>query len=127
MYDMCFACGKNNPISLGLKFRQTDQNKVVAEFIPGLNHQGYDGIMHGGLVTTLLDEAMVTAIIKEGIEAVTAAINVRFKNPVPIGEKLTVIGYITGNKSRLITTAGYIENSRGEIVATAEAKFMKGS
>ncbi len=127
MYKMCFACGKDNPISLGLEFKKNGQQGVRAEFIPEPVHQGYDGIMHGGLVTTLLDEAMVTAIIVEGIEAVTAALNVRFKKSVPIGEKLTVVGYITRNKSRLIMAAGYINDSKGDTVASAEAKFMRNN
>ena len=127
MYDMCFACGKDNPISLGLKFKEIAENRVRAEFVPGTNHQGYEGIMHGGLVTTLLDEAMVTAITKQGIEAVTAAMEIRFRRAAAIGEKLNITGYITGHKGRLITTTAYIENMEGKAVARAEGKFMRNN
>jgi len=124
MYDMCFACGKDNPISLGLNFNSVGENKVTAVFEPGREHQGYEGIIHGGIISTLLDEAMVSAIIANGIEAVTAELTVRFKEETRLGEKLRVEGYITNNKSRLIFTEGILTNENGDIKAKARAKFM---
>lgn len=125
MYDMCFACGKDNPISLGLKFVNNGDNGVEAEFIPGQVHQGYEDIIHGGIVSTLLDEAMVTAIVNSGQEAFTAELKVRFKEEIRVGEKLMVTGYITGHKGRLIFTEGEICAKDGKIKARAKAKFMK--
>lgn len=124
MDDMCFACGKDNPISLGLKFKTISENKVVAEFNPKDEHQGYKGIIHGGIVSTLLDEAMVSAIAANGVEAVTAELNVRFKGEIRLGEKLRIEGYIKKQKSRLIFTEGIILNKDGEVKAKAKAKFM---
>ena len=124
-YPQCFACGKENPISLGLEFEQVAVQQVRAEFIPGPNHQGYEGIMHGGLVTTLLDEAMVQVIVAQGIEAVTAEIKVRFKSPVRIGERLSIFGKITGNKGRMVLTEGELHDQEGNILVLAEAKFIK--
>ncbi|MFP4661305.1 MAG: PaaI family thioesterase [Halanaerobiales bacterium] len=124
MYDMCFACGKDNPISLGLKFDSIDKNTVSTNFTPRIEHQGYEGIIHGGIVSTLLDEAMVTAIIASGIEAVTAELNIRFKEETRLGEKLEVKGYIVKQKSRVIFTEGIVANQNGDIKARAKAKFM---
>ncbi|MFW6034802.1 MAG: PaaI family thioesterase [Halothermotrichaceae bacterium] len=125
MYDMCFACGNDNPISLRLKFEKVADNKVEAEFIPKPVHQGYEGIIHGGIVSTLLDEAMVTAVIVQDVEAVTAEINIRFKEEIIVGEKLKIMGYTKGGKGRLVFTEGVIKNSNGKIKAKAKAKFMK--
>lgn len=124
MNDMCFACGKDNPISLGLKFESIGEDKVAAEFEPRAEHQGYEGIIHGGIVSTLLDEAMVSAIAAKGIEAVTAELNIRFKEETKLGEKLRIEGYISKQKSRLIFTEGVLSNQNGDIKARAKAKFM---
>jgi len=124
MYNMCFACGKDNPISLGLKFESIDENKVATYFTPKPVHQGYENIIHGGIVSTLLDEAMVTAIVASGLEAVTAELNIRFKEETKLGEILRVEGYIRKQKSRLIFTEGILTNQNGVIKAKAEAKFM---
>ena len=64
--------------------------KVLTEFIPQKIHQGYKDIIHGGLISTLLDEAMVKAALMQGMPAVTAEITVRFKNPLMVGEKAIV-------------------------------------
>lgn len=124
MCDMCFACGRDNPISLGLKFKSTADNKVAAFFEPRREHQGYEGIIHGGIISTLLDEAMVSTIAANGVEAVTAELTIRFKEETKLGEKLKVEGYITDHKSRLIFTEGILTNQNGDIKAKAKAKFM---
>ncbi|MEJ6952308.1 PaaI family thioesterase [Natronospora cellulosivora (SeqCode)] len=124
MYDMCFACGKDNPISLGLKFDLIDNNKVKAIFSPKEEHQGYEGIVHGGIVSTLLDEAMVSAIVAKGSEAVTAELKIRFKDSIKVGEELHIFGYISKEKSKMICTEGEIRNKEGQLKARGEAKFM---
>ena len=59
-YTWCFACGKANPIGLKLEFERTEEECSTA-FIPKREHQSYDGRMHGGLISTLLDEKCVFA------------------------------------------------------------------
>lgn len=125
MYNMCFACGKENPISLGLEFSKTDHNKVEADFIPLPEHQGYEGIIHGGIVSTLLDEAMVTAVNSLGLEAVTGELRVRFRQAMKVGEEVHIIGCVKKRRSKLLLTEGKIRDKTGQIVALAEAKFMR--
>ncbi|WP_233487025.1 MULTISPECIES: PaaI family thioesterase [unclassified Halanaerobium] len=126
---MCFACGEENPISLGLKFKKIDKNTVEAEFVPGKLYQGYDGIMHGGLVSTLLDEAMAYAVGARGVSAFTAEIKVRFKKAVKIGEKIKITGFYRDCYSKSIGTIHFteaeIKDEAGKVKAKAEAKFME--
>ena len=83
-YDMCFACGEQNPIGLHLHFFWIP-NGVLAFFTPRQEHQSYDGRMHGGLITVLLDEIMGNYLFrKEGVPAYTARIDLRFRTPVKI-------------------------------------------
>lgn len=123
---MCFACGRDNPISLKLDFKTDGEDKfrVTADFTPGRLHQGYDGIMHGGLITTLLDEAMAKVISFNGYKGLTAEIKVRFKESVKIGEKLKIVGILSDKRKKLILTESYLENQRGKVLASAEGKFM---
>ncbi len=121
---MCFACGEDNPISLKLKYHSVGINQVETKFVPEAEHQSYDGIMHGGLVTTLLDETMAKAITFKGLKAYTAEIKVRFKHQVQIGKELTITGQIEKRKSRLIFTRADIKNKEGEILAKSDGKFM---
>ena len=121
---MCFACGSDNPIGLGLQFEFSGENKVKAEFIPGEVHQGFDGIMHGGLVSTLLDEAMAKVINMKGIRGVTAEMKTRFKHPVKIGINLVVSGILKDRYKKIIYTEAELKDTSGKLYARAEAKFM---
>ncbi|ACL70324.1 PaaI family thioesterase [Halothermothrix orenii] len=121
---MCFACGPDNPISLNLDFKLTGDNTAEAVFIPGDVHQGYDGIMHGGLVTTLLDEAMAKVIALKGEIAVTAEIRVRFKHPVRIGERLRITGIFKKQRKKLIFTEAGLYDSDDTLLASATGKFI---
>ncbi len=121
---MCFACGKDNPISLGLEFVLDDKGRAVASFTPLDVHQGYNNIVHGGLVSTLLDEAMAKVIYLQGIKAVTAEMKTRFKKSLRIGEKVEVTGILLEKHHKLIFTEAYLKNESDEIIARAEAKFI---
>ncbi|ADQ14303.1 PaaI family thioesterase [Halanaerobium hydrogeniformans] len=126
---MCFACGEENPISLGLKFKKTSADIVEAKFTALKNHQGYNGIMHGGLVATLLDEAMAYAVGIKGITAYTAELNVRFKKALKIGEKVIIMGEYEKSLKRTIAVIHYcsaqILDSSDKLIAKAEAKFVE--
>jgi acyl-coenzyme A thioesterase PaaI-like protein len=118
----CFACGIENPIGLKLVF-ETNQEGVIAHFIPTKEYQGYVDMLHGGIISTLLDEAMAHAVIAKGHQAVTARMEVQFKKPIMIGEILCLKGRINQEKGRLIETYGEIEQN-GQITAAAKADFL---
>jgi|SRR6056297_3226670 len=122
---MCFACGEDNPISLGLKFIKTGEKTAQAEFVPKEVHQGFDGIMHGGLVTTLLDEGMAKVLNLNEIMALTAKLSVRFKKPVSINGNLVIKSEIIKNRAGLYFTKAELRDKKGELLAKAEAKFME--
>lgn len=93
-FDMCFVCGQKNPIGLKLNF--TRQGKEVkAEFTPGKLHQGWSGVVHGGIISSILDEAMSYAALFDGVNTITAKMQARFKRPVRIGEHLTITAHLT--------------------------------
>lgn len=119
--EWCFACGSSNPIGLKLKFRE-ENNTYISSFTPGPEHQSYDGIMHGGLISTLLDEIMARYLYAKGLTAVTAKLEVRFRNPTPIGQKLSICGWITSQRGKMYELAGKITLPDGTI--TAEAKSI---
>ncbi|MEG0797836.1 MAG: hotdog fold domain-containing protein [Acidaminococcaceae bacterium] len=123
-YTWCFACGQANPIGLKLKFSVTD-TECTTTFVPKREHQSYDGRMHGGLISTLLDEVMGNYLyLSTGKAAYTAKIEVRFRQPILIGEKLTVIGRKKRQKGRLVEMVGQIIKEDGVLAAEAEAKMM---
>lgn len=121
---MCFACGTENPIGLKLDFQLKDDH-VIAYFVPQNAHQGYPGMMHGGLVTTLLDEAMAKVLNMRQIVAVTATIDVKFRHKVPIGEKLTISGQLVKEGKRRCLLKSFLTNPSGKILAEASSVFIK--
>jgi len=116
----CFACGRLNPIGLKLEFTEQD-DKYISTFTAGPEHQGYDNIVHGGIVSTLLDEITARYIYHKGLNAVTARLEVRYRRPTPIGQKLTITGWITNQRGRLYELAGKIELPDGTVTAEAKA------
>jgi uncharacterized protein (TIGR00369 family) len=126
----CFVCGKNNPDGLHLKFEYPRPGTCRAEFVPAQKYQGWQGILHGGIVSTLLDEALAHAA--GGSEggggasgAVTAELTVRFKKPVKIGEKVVLAGKVTEDKGRMVEAESNISDHQGNVLASASGKLVR--
>jgi len=121
----CFACGEENPIGLNLSFSETEGG-VKAEFLPSREHQGYDGIIHGGIIATLLDESMVTLLNMQGIRAVTGRLNIRFKNPLKVGERVVVRAFFKDKRTSYFTLESEILNKETrDYVAVGKGLFLK--
>jgi uncharacterized protein (TIGR00369 family) len=120
----CFVCGEKNPHGLHLKF-SLHEGKVSSEFIPQKIHQGYKDIVHGGIISTILDEAMVKAALMQGIPAITAEITVRFRNPLIVGEKAIIEATITNINKRIIETSARIKKSDETLIAEGHAKLLR--
>ncbi|MDD4876242.1 MAG: PaaI family thioesterase [Dehalococcoidales bacterium] len=116
----CFGCGKDNPFSLKLDF-QWDGRIAKAEFIPAKLHEGWPGIVHGGIITTILDEAMSYATIFEGTNCVTAEIRVNFKRPVLVDEPLTINSSVTKKTRKIVETEACILSADGTLLAEGTA------
>lgn len=121
--EWCFACGPRNPIGLKLTFTE-ENDTYVSSFTAGPEHQGYDNIVHGGIVSTLLDEITARYIYYKGYNAVTARLEVRYRQPTPVGVKLTLTGWITGQRGRVYEMAGTITLPDGTVTAEAKATVM---
>jgi len=118
--DKCFACGPKNPIGLKLKF-SWDGQEVKAKFTPGEYHQGWAGLVHGGIMSCLLDEAMSYAALYSGVNSLTARMQTRFRMPLPIDEPLTVTGSVTKKTRRLVETKAELKLADDTLVAESTA------
>jgi len=120
---MCFGCGEENPIGLKLKFKW-DNGTARAEFTPNESHQGWPGIVHGGIISSLLDEAMSNAPYFEGIPCLTAKMQVRIRRPALTGERLIITASITKKSRRLVETRAVISLEDGTPVAEGMATMF---
>ena len=122
----CFGCSKDNPIGLHLTFH-VGEGEVRATFTPQAEHQGWPGFMHGGLVATMLDEAMGWVIMRQGVWAVTGKMNVRYRDPVPLFQPLTVVGRIAKDRRRWLLVQAEVRSAEDVALAEADAIFMRVS
>ncbi len=121
----CYVCGRENPVGLAVEFQiDAEARAIRAKFIPKDAHQGYEGIVHGGILSALLDEAMAKLAFSLGIPAVTAEITIKFKSPASPGEELNIFGMLLRETHGLIHAEAKIE--RGTVlVAEAAAKLLR--
>ena len=119
----CFACGRANPIGLHLEY-DVARGHAETRFVPRREHTGYDGLVHGGIVTALLDETMGWAIFHQGVWGVTARITVTFRQPVNVGDELVVSGLVTKETRRAIETHGEVRDEAGALLAESDATFL---
>lgn len=125
----CFACGSHNPDGLRIRFEYPAKGQCRAVFTPPRKFQGWHGILHGGIISTLLDEAFAHAAGGAdrgigGYGAVTAEITVRFKKPVPIGEPAFLEGRVLAVKGRVIECASTMRDAAGQELASATGKLI---
>lgn len=123
--DGCYVCGGKNPFGLHVDFEiDKGSRSINARFIPAAHHQGYEGIIHGGILSALLDEAMVKLAFSLGISAVTAEITIKFKAPAAPGDELFISARLDSESGRLIEASARIERS-GRTIAEARGKLLK--
>jgi uncharacterized protein (TIGR00369 family) len=123
-YPGCFVCGDKNPIGLNVPFYVKD-DRVVAEYTAERQFEGYKDVLHGGILSALLDEVMIRSVLALGIYTLTSEINVKFKKMVKIGDRLSLEGRLIEDKGRVLLAEGKITNQKNEVVAEGEGKFFR--
>jgi len=123
---MCFICGTQNPIGLKIIF-ETDGECVWAQLTPRDEHQGYPGVLHGGITFALLDEVIGRAAMEldNSPWMMTAKAEMRFRRRVPLGEELTLMGKLTRVRSRTVEGYGEIRLSDGSVAVEAKALYIR--
>lgn len=125
----CFVCGSGNPDGLRIRFEYPEPGRCRAEFTPPRKFQGWQNILHGGIIATLLDEALAHAYggaARGGGEAaVTAELSVKFKKPVRIGAPAFLEGRVISETSRLIEGESVLRDAAGVELAAATGKLIK--
>lgn len=124
----CFGCGSLNPSGLRLRFRIDPEAGVWARFTPSRSHEGYLGMVHGGITATLLDEAMNWAVTNDGDIAVTARMSVSYRKPLQVGREVRVSAVIVARRSRVIETHAEVRSAdTSELLAAADGRFVRVS
>lgn len=120
----CFVCGPTHPIGLRIKYELTGAGVINARWVPSRAWEGFRGIIHGGIVCTVLDEAMSKAVAALAGEALTAEMRVRFRRRIQPGHELAVRGWIVDRSKRRIRTEAVVTDADGEEFAHAWGTFL---
>lgn len=125
-YPGCIVCGQKavNPFSLNLRFQVT-KDGVMTPFTPQVEQEGYRGIVHGGIITAVLDETIGWAVAVDRKKYfVTGELTVRFLKPLSVGKNVFVRGWSVEHKVRYSVAEGEIIDQEGMVYARASGKFF---
>ncbi len=120
----CVVCGTQNPRGLQLRFEFPEDGVAGADWTPTPDWEGFQGIIHGGIISTVLDEAMSQAVSARGWPALTCELRVRLRHHVTPGEKLRVRGWVLSRQRRRILTEASLTAPDGKELAHAWATFL---
>jgi len=125
-FEGCIACGQKNPLGLKITFFFDEEKKMVfADVIFEKHFIGYDNIIHGGIITTALDESMAWANIEVTLRmALTKTIKVNFLKPVKANIKYRVESYVKQVDENKSLTYACLKDQEGEIYAESEGEFI---
>jgi acyl-coenzyme A thioesterase PaaI-like protein len=120
----CFACGQLNEIGLHLKLN-LEAGRCWTELEMPRRFEGWEGIIHGGILCTILDEVMAWALVAEDSWGVTARMSIEFRKAVTVGQAIRAEGWITESRRRVHGTAGRIlDGTTGVELAAAQATYV---
>jgi len=124
--NLCFGCGGANDDGMKLTFVQdNERHKIIGRFVLGERYQGGGGMAHGGIIATLLDEAMGKVCRFREVRAVTAELRVQYLRPVSVRDEIIVEGWEESEqKGRNLFHVGEIRNVAGEVLARGQARFV---
>ena len=120
----CFVCGPENPVGLRVDFRM-DGPLCRGEFTPGGDHVGYDGMIHGGILYSLLDDVMANWFFLQGGRGHTGRCEIRYRDALPVGVTVRLEAQLVRQKGRLLVLAGKASREdTGAVVAETQGSFM---
>jgi uncharacterized protein (TIGR00369 family) len=124
---MCMVCGVENVAGLHARFFELDSGELAGVFSPRAEHQGYPGRLHGGLASTILDEAIGRAINITDPKAwgVTLELTVRYRQPVPLSGDVTARARITKDSGRIFEGTGEILLEDGRVAVEARGRYLR--
>jgi len=123
----CFACGKDNDKGLQLEIKSSHEDGVAVGFLVPPWCQGYQDVVHGGIVSTILDEIAVWAAYHAGYKCVTAELTVRIKIPMYVNTSYTGRGKVLKTRHQFVLVYAEIINDCDRVYAYAHLKLMKKS
>ncbi|NMC86023.1 MAG: PaaI family thioesterase [Anaerolineaceae bacterium] len=124
----CFVCGIENPHGLHIDFTSDGEGRAYAEHVFPKEFEGYPGIVHGGVISSVLDEAAGRATMRDKrpeFVLVTGKLVVHFRQPVRIGEKVLIEGKQEKQAGRIFLTTSCLKNEAGEVLAEAEVTLVQ--
>ena len=121
--DNCIGCGEKNPIGLKLKFKMENGNAITHSKL-GSNYEGYKNIIHGGIITLIMDETSAKAIHSLSIVAVTGKITIYFKKPLMVGEEFTCEAKVVKSDGKRIFVETQLSIGN-EVKAKSQSVFFK--
>ncbi|MBE3558997.1 MAG: PaaI family thioesterase [Ktedonobacteraceae bacterium] len=126
-YQRCFACGQQNSAGLKMHFYQ-DGETIVSDFQPREEHQGFPGVIHGGIIATIFDEALnrTSMLAHPPAWSTTGKLEIRYRRFVPYGPLLRVRARLTMQRGRMIQASGTLTpaHDESEVLAEAQGSFM---
>jgi uncharacterized protein (TIGR00369 family) len=122
----CFACGLENPHGLGLEFYELGPDRLESHFTVPTHFEGYPGVVHGGIVASMLDEMVSRAAMigQHNHFMMTAKLEIRYRKPVPTGERLHLTARLTRPAGRVATASAQIDLADGTVAAEADATLV---
>ena len=122
--NRCFGCGAANPVGLHLLFSLAEVGTIVCQVTVPDTYEGPNGYLHGGIIATLMDEAMSKAVRAQGFLAMTRNMEVDYLRPVPSGEPLRLEGKVTQNEGRKHWAEARILSAEGTVLAEGKGLFI---
>lgn len=123
--NYCFGCGLDNPYGIRLQFVLDEKrNSFVCRFKLARRYVGPPGHVHGGIIATVLDEAMAKANKIRGVTALTKDLTVEYVKPVPIGKPLIAEGWQQSVTGRAHINLAELRNEQGEVLARGRGTFI---
>lgn len=124
-HKYCCVCGCNSDASygLGIRFHSITKDSVHSELTIEARHQGYEGLLHGGIASALLDGAMTHCLLQQNITALTAELTVKFHHPIAMGDSVDIMANLKQIRRGIYYIDGQL-TVKGKCCVSATAKFL---
>jgi len=126
--EECFICGMQNPAGFKLAFHEYPDGTVRSQLRIRSEYQGWPGVVHGGIIASLLDEVMARVYMNDSTGnrlMMTAKLDIRYRKPVKTESMIQIIGYPVEDKGRVATARGELVDDDGVVLAEANSVLVQ--